>query len=35
MDMDHSDPTRREFIWMGLFKTIAPLGVSIDEVNDY
>ena len=28
---DPSDPTRREFFWMRVLKTIAPLGLNIDE----
>ena len=30
-----SDPTRREFFWMGVLKTIAPSGLNIDEGYDY
>ena len=32
---DPSDPTRREFFWMRVLKTIAPLGLNIDERYDY
>ena len=30
-----SDPTRREFFWMSVLKTIAPLGINIDKGCDY
>ena len=33
--MDSSDPTRRVFFWMRVLKTIAPLGLNIDEGYDY
>ena len=29
------DPTRREFFWMSVLKTIAPLGLNIGEGYDY
>ena len=29
------DPTRREFFWMRVLKTRAPLGVHIDEGYNY
>ena len=29
------DPTRREFFWMRVLKSIAPLGLNIDEGYDY
>ena len=32
---DFSDPTRREFFWMRVLKTIAPSGLNIDEGYDY
>ena len=32
---DSSDPTRREFFWKRVRKTIAPLGLNIDEGYDY
>ena len=32
---DLSDPTRRESFWMRVFKTIAPLGLNIDEGYAY
>ena len=32
---DPSDLTRREFIWMRVLKTIAPLDFNIDENYDY
>ena len=32
---DFSDPTRRKFFWMRVLKTIAPLGLNIDEGYDY
>ena len=32
---DLSDPTRREFIWMRVLKTIAALDFNIDENYDY
>ena len=32
---DPSDPTRREFFWMRVLKTIAPLGLNIDVGYDY
>ena len=32
---DSSDPTRREYFWMRVIKTIAPLGLNIDEGYDY
>ena len=28
---DSVDPTRREFFWMRVLKTTAPLGLNIDE----
>ena len=28
---DPSDPTRREYFWMRVLKTTAPLGLNIDE----
>ena len=31
---DSSDPTRREFFWMRVLKTIAPWGLNIDEGYD-
>ena len=31
---DSSDPTRREFFWMRVLKTIVPLGINIDEGYD-
>ena len=35
-DKTHStDHARREFCWMGVLKTIAPLGLDIDEGYDY
>ena len=33
--MDCLDPTRMEFFWMRVLKTIAPLGLNIGEVCDY
>ena len=30
-----SDPTRRDFFWKRVRKTIAPLGLNIDEGYDY
>ena len=30
-----SNPTRRELFWMRVLKTIAPLGLNIDEGYDY
>ena len=32
---DSSNPTRREFFWMRLLKTIALLGLNIDEGYNY
>ena len=32
---DPWDPTRREFFWMRVLKTIAPLGLNIHEGYDY
>ena len=32
---DPSDPTRREYFWMRVLKTIAPLGLNIDEGYAY
>ena len=32
---DPSDPTRREFFWMRVLKTIALLGLNIDVGYDY
>ena len=32
---DSSDPTRREFLWMRVLKTIPPLRCNIDEGYDY
>ena len=32
---DSSDPTRREFLWMRVFKTMPPLRRNIDEGYDY
>ena len=32
---DPSDPTRRQFFWMRVLKTIAPWGGNIDEGYDY
>ena len=32
---DSSDPSWREFFWMRVLKTIAPLGFNIDERYDY
>ena len=32
---DSSDPTRREFFWMRVLKTIAPLGFYTDEGYDH
>ena len=32
---DLSNPTRRELFWMRVLKTIAPLGLNIDEGYDY
>ena len=32
---DSSDPTRREFFWMRVLKTIALLDLNIDEGYDY
>ena len=35
-DKTHStDHARREFCWMAVLKTIAPLGLDIDEGYDY
>ena len=35
-DKTHStDHARREFSWMAVLKTIAPLGLDIDEGYDY
>ena len=32
---DFSDPTRREFFWKRVLKTIAPLGLNIDAGYSY
>ena len=32
---DSSDPTRREFLWMRVLKTMPPLRRNIDEGYDY
>ena len=32
---DSSDPTRRGFFWINVFKTIDPLGLNIDQGYDY
>ena len=32
---DSSDPTRREFLWMRVLKTIAPFRLNIDEDYAY
>ena len=32
---DSSDSTIREFFWMTVLKTIAPLGLNIDESYNY
>ena len=32
---DPLDPTRTEFFWIRVLKTIAPLGLDIDEGYDY
>ena len=32
---DPLDPTRMKFFWMRVLKTIAPLGLNIDEGYDY
>ena len=32
---DPLDPTRREFFWMSVLKTIASLGLNIDEDYNY
>ena len=32
---DPSDPSGREFFWMRVLKTIAPLGLNIDEDYNY
>ena len=32
---DSSDPTRREFLWMRVLKTIAPFRLNIDEGYAY
>ena len=32
---DCSYPIRREFFWMRVLKTMAPLGLNIDEGYDY
>ena len=33
--MDSSEPTRREFFWMRVLKTIATFGLNINEGYDY
>ena len=32
---DSSEPTRREFFWIRVLKTIASLGINVDEGYDY
>ena len=32
---DPLDPTRRGFFWMRVLKTMAPLGLNIDEGYNY
>ena len=33
--MDPLESTRREFFWMRVLKTIAPMGLNIDEGYSY
>ena len=32
---DFSDPTKREFFWMRVRKTITPLSLNVDEGYNY